>query len=122
DASSLERTTEVLDRMAKIARETPGVADTVEFAGFNLLGGNQTNTGTMFVPLNEYRKREKPGLDAFSILTRLQQRYISEVPEGFVAVFPPPPVSGIGNAGGYKLMIQDRGNAGLDELQKQAFG
>ena len=35
--------------------------------------------------------------------------------------FPPPPVSGIGNAGGYKLFIQDRGNAGLDELQTQAF-
>ncbi len=122
DASSLERTTAVLDRMAKIARETAGVADTVEFAGFNLLGGNQTNTGTMFIPLHEYSKREKPGLDALGILNHLQQRYIAEVPEGFVAVFPPPPVSGIGNAGGYKLMIQDRANVGLDELQKQAFG
>jgi multidrug efflux pump len=121
DASSLDRTTVVLDRMANIARELPGVAATVEFAGFNLLGGNQTNTGTMFVSLKDYGERRDPDLAATALIRKLQQRYYEEVPEGFVGVFPPPPVSGIGNAGGYKLMIQDRGNAGLEELQAQAF-
>ena len=51
----------------------------------------------------------------------MNERVRAEIPEAFVAVFPPPPVAGIGNAGGYRLFIQDRGNAGLEELQTQAF-
>jgi multidrug efflux pump subunit AcrB len=45
----------------------------------------------------------------------------AEIPEAFVGVFAPPPVSGIGNAGGYKMQIQDRGGAGYDQLQNLAF-
>ncbi len=89
DAASLDRTQAVVDKISKIAHETPGILNTVEFAGFNLFGGNQPNTAAVFLPFKE--------------------------------AFPPPPVAGIGNAGGYKLFIQDRGNAGLDELQTQAF-
>src|SRR5205814_10157266 len=44
------------------------------------------------------------------------------IPEAFVGVFPPPPIMGVGNAGGYRMYIQDRGSAGLEELQRQAFG
>ncbi len=121
DASALDRSEAVLDKMAKIARETPGVKATVEFSGFNLLGGNQTNTATMFVSLEDYDKRHDPQLNAFAILRQLTQRFRKEVPEAFALVFPPPPVSGIGNAGGYKMQIQDRGNAGLEELQKVAY-
>ena len=56
-----------------------------------------------------------------AILAKMNARVRAEIPEAFVAVFPPPPVSGIGNAGGYRLFIQDRGNAGLEELQTEAF-
>ena len=56
-----------------------------------------------------------------AIVAKMNARVRAEIPEAFVAVFPPPPVSGIGNAGGYRLFIQDRGNAGLEELQTQAF-
>src|SRR5207245_5026438 len=56
-----------------------------------------------------------------AILAKINARVRAEIPEALVIAFPPPPVSGIGNAGGYKLFIQDRGNAGLDELQTQAF-
>jgi multidrug efflux pump len=56
-----------------------------------------------------------------TILATLNRRYRAEIPEAFVGVFPPPPVAGIGNAGGYRLYIQDRGNVGLQELQNQAF-
>jgi multidrug efflux pump len=54
-------------------------------------------------------------------LAKMNARVRAEIPEALVAVFPPPPVSGIGNAGGYRLFIQDRGNAGLEELQTEAF-
>ncbi len=57
-----------------------------------------------------------------SILAKLNQRYRAEIPEAFVGVFPPPPIMGVGNAGGYRMYIQDRGSAGLEELQRQAFG
>jgi len=121
DASSLDRTQAVVDKIAKIARETPGVLNTVEFAGFNLFGGNQSNTAAVFLPFKEFSERRSKDQKMPAILAKINQRVRAEIPEAFVAVFPPPPVAGIGNAGGYRLFIQDRGNAGLDELQVQAF-
>jgi multidrug efflux pump len=121
DAASLDRTQAVVDKMAKIARETPGVLNTMEIAGFNLFGGNQPNTGAVFVPFKEFSERKGKDEDMGTILATLNRRYRAEIPEAFVGVFPPPPVAGIGNAGGYRLYIQDRGNAGLQELQNQAF-
>ncbi len=121
DASSLDRTQAVVDKIAKIARETPGILNTVEFAGFNLFGGNQTNTAAVFLPFKEFSERTTPEEGMPAILAKMNARVRAEIPEAFVAVFPPPPVSGIGNAGGYRLFIQDRGNAGLEELQTQAF-
>ena len=121
DASSLDRTQAVVDKIAKIARETPGILNTVEFAGFNLFGGNQTNTAAVFLPFKEFSERTTPEEGMPAIVAQMNARVRAEIPEAFVAVFPPPPVSGIGNAGGYRLFIQDRGNAGLEELQTQAF-
>ena len=121
DASSLDRTQAVVDKIAKIAHETPGILNTVEFAGFNLFGGNQTNTAAVFLPFKEFSERTTLEEGLPSIIAKMNARVRAEIPEALVVVFPPPPVSGIGNAGGYKLFIQDRGNAGLDELQTQAF-
>ena len=61
DAASLDRTQEVVDKMAKIARETPGVLDTMEIAGMNLFGGNQSNTGAVFLPFKEFAERKGAG-------------------------------------------------------------
>jgi multidrug efflux pump len=121
DASSLDRTQAVVDKISKIAHETPGILNTVEFAGFNLFGGNQTNTAAVFLPFKEFSERTGSEEGLPSILAKMNARVRAEIPEALVVVFPPPPVSGIGNAGGYKLFIQDRGNAGLEELQAQAF-
>jgi multidrug efflux pump len=121
DASSLDRTQAVVDKITKIGRETPGVLTTVEFAGFNLFGGNQTNTGAVFLPFKEFSERTGAEEKMPAIVAKMNARVRAEIPEALVAVFPPPPVAGIGNAGGYRVYIQDRGNAGLDELQAQAF-
>jgi multidrug efflux pump len=121
DASSLDRTQAVVDKIAKIAHETPGILNTVEFAGFNLFGGNQTNTAAVFLPFKEFSERTGSEAGLPAIIAKMNARVRAEIPEALVVVFPPPPVSGIGNAGGYKLFIQDRGNAGLEELQAQAF-
>src|SRR5205807_517858 len=95
--------------------------NTVEFAGFNLFGGNQPNTAAVFLPFKEFSERKTREQSLPAILAKINARVRAEIPEALVIAFPPPPVSGIGNAGGYKLFIQDRGNAGLDELQTQAF-
>ena len=60
DAASLDRTQAVVDKITKIAHETPGVLNTVEFAGFNLFGGNQTNTAAVFLPFKEFSERKRP--------------------------------------------------------------
>ena len=121
DAASLDRTQAVVDKITKIGRETPGVFNTVEFAGFNLFGGNQTNTAAVFLPFKEFSERKTADEKMPAIVAKMNARVRAEIPEALVAVFPPPPVSGIGNAGGYRLFIQDRGNAGLEELQTEAF-
>ena len=121
DASSLDRTQSVVDKISKIAHETPGILNTVEFAGFNLFGGNQTNTAAVFLPFKEFSERTNSEEGLPAIIAKMNARVRAEIPEALVVIFPPPPVSGIGNAGGYKLFIQDRGNAGLEELQAQAF-
>src|SRR6476469_4709778 len=121
DAASLDRTQAVVDKITKIGRETPGVLNTVEFAGFNLFGGNQTNTAAVFLPFKEFSERKTVDEKMPAIVAKMNARVRAEIPEALVAVFPPPPVSGIGNAGGYRLFIQDRGNAGLEELQTEAF-
>ena len=121
DAASLDRTQAVVDKIAKIARETPGILNTVEIAGFNLFGGNQTNTAAVFLPFKDFHERDTAEEKMLAIIDKMNARVRAEIPEALVAVFPPPPVAGIGNAGGYKLYIQDRGNAGLEELQTQAF-
>ena len=61
DAASLDRTQAVVDKMAKIARETPGVLNTMEIAGFNLFGGNQPNTAAVFIPFKEFSERTEQG-------------------------------------------------------------
>ncbi len=111
----------MVDKIAKIARETPGILDTIEIAGFNLFGGNQPNTAAVFLPFKNFAERHTAETSMPAIVAKLNARVRAEIPEALVAVFPPPPVAGIGNAGGYRLFIQDRGNAGLEELQTQAF-
>src|SRR5437660_8262808 len=121
DAASLDRTQAVVDKITKIGRETPGILNTVEFAGFNLFGGNLPNTAAVFLPFKEFSERTSRDEELPAILAKMNARVRAEIPEAFFVVFPPPPVAGIGNADGYKLFIQDRGNAGLEELQTEAF-
>jgi hydrophobe/amphiphile efflux-1 (HAE1) family protein len=120
DSASVQRTQEVMARLDRIARATPGVAHTVGVSGQSiLLTSNSSNFGSMFVVLDEFSKRRKPELHAGAIMLRLRQEFREEVRAARVDVFSAPPVPGIGVASGFKLMVEDRGAAGLDSLQKQ---
>jgi multidrug efflux pump len=118
DAASLSRTDAVMTRMSKIARETPGVLNTVEFPGFAVINfANTSNAGTIFVPLKPFAERAKdPSLYGEKIAATLRQKFAG-IQEAYIGVFSPPPVRGLGTLGGFKMQVQDRSGAGLEALQ-----
>ena len=116
DAASLDRTEEVLAEMQKIALEVPGVAHTVAFPGLSVNGlTNSPNSGIVFTPLESFTDRTDPSKSAMAIAAQMNQRFAA-IDEAFVAVFPPPPIQGLGTTGGFKLQIEDRANKGFEAL------
>ncbi|HOW69468.1 MAG TPA: multidrug efflux RND transporter permease subunit [Phycisphaerae bacterium] len=120
DSASLQRTQDVLARVDAIARGTKGVKHTVAVAGQSfLLGANGSNFGSLFIVLDDFENR--PGRELYSevIAMKLRRTYFVEVQDAVVGVFGAPPVDGLGTAGGFKIMLQDRGSNGLAALQEQ---
>ena len=121
DSASLDRTIDVLKQVEKIAQETEGVAHTTGIAGQSIvLNAVNSNFGSMFVILEDFHHRRDPRKSANAIAVHLRQRMFSEILDAQIAVFGAPPVDGLGSAGGFKLMVQDRGDQGLAELQDRA--
>ena len=118
DGASLQRSDEVRKKMSEAARKVPGVIHSVEFTGFSGLDGtNRNNTVTAFLTLAPFEERVKdPHLSGPAITGAVRQKF-AQIQEARVLVFPPPPVRGVGNAGGFKIQIQDRRGAGLEALQ-----
>jgi hydrophobe/amphiphile efflux-1 (HAE1) family protein len=116
DAASLDRTDEVIRRMTEIARKHPGVADAVEFPGLSINGfTNSPNNGILFVTLKPFEERRTPELSGPAIAQELQGEFAG-IQDAYIAIFPPPPVQGLGTIGGFKLYIEDRGDSGVDAL------
>jgi len=118
--ASLDRTEEVVRRMGEIALKQPGVANAVAFPGLSINGfTNSSSAGIVFVTLKPFAERKSPELSAGAIAGALNQQY-SAIQEAFIAVFPPPPVMGLGTVGGFKMQIEDRSSVGYAELDKAA--
>ncbi|MGB0860804.1 MAG: efflux RND transporter permease subunit, partial [Pseudoalteromonas spongiae] len=116
DAASLDRTELVVKEMQKIALEIPGVANAVAFPGLSVNGFTTSpNSAIVFTPLESFDKRTDPSQSAMAIAAQLNQRFMA-IDEAFVAVFPPPPIQGLGTTGGFKLQIEDRENKGFEAL------
>ena len=120
DGATLDRTDRVIRRMSALALSHPGVANAVAFPGLSINGFvNAPNTGIAFVTLKPSAERARhPGMDANSIVGELNQRF-GGIQDAFVAIFPPPPVQGLGAVGGFKLFVEDRGGLGFEELYQQ---
>ncbi|WP_434528442.1 efflux RND transporter permease subunit [Vibrio sp. K4] len=119
DAASLDRTEEVIREMETLALATPGVSQTISFPGLSVNGfTNSPNSGIVFVTLDAFENRADPSLGANAIVAALNQKF-AVIDEAFVAIFPPPPIQGLGSTGGFKLQIEDRGNKGFDQLFQQ---
>ena len=120
DGSTLDRTERVIRKMSELALAHPGVSNSVAFPGLSINGFvNAPNTGIAFVTLKPSKDRTgHAGLDTNSIVGQLNQQFGS-IQDAFVAIFPPPPVQGLGAVGGFKLFVEDRAGLGFEELYKQ---
>jgi len=122
DAASLDRSEDVIRRMDEIALKQPGVEHAVSFPGLSINGfTNSTNSGIVFVTLKPFEERRSADLSAGAIAGALNQKFAA-IQDAYIAVFPPPPVMGLGTIGGFRLQIEDRSDRGFDELYKQTQG
>ena len=104
--SSLQRTDAVVEEMSEIMLAEPGVSNVVAFPGVSVNGfANLPNAAVVFAILDSFEDRESADLSSAAIAGRLSAKFAS-IPDGFAGVFPPPPVPGLGNTGGFKLYIQ----------------
>ncbi|WP_193215071.1 efflux RND transporter permease subunit [Luteolibacter marinus] len=116
EGASLERTDEIIREMGEIALGEEGVNNAVQFPGLSINGfTNSPNSGIAFIGLKPFEERGGPGLSGKEIAAKLQAKFAG-IQGAFVAVFPPPPVNGLGTTGGFKLYIEDRAGHGYDEL------
>jgi multidrug efflux pump len=122
DGATLDRTEAVIRRMSDIALKEPGVESAVAFPGLSINGFiNSSSAGIVFVTLKPFDLRRTPDLSGFAISQKLQKQYAG-VQDAFIAIFPPPPVQGLGTIGGFKLQVEDRADLGyqaLDAAMKQ---
>ncbi|MDQ8731571.1 multidrug efflux RND transporter permease subunit [Bradyrhizobium sp. LHD-71] len=115
-AASLQRTTEVVRQIEKIALETPGVVAAPAFAGFS--GATRTrasNAAALFPVFEEPEVRARKGLTANTIAADLRKR-LAVIQSAFIIVIPPPAVPGIGTGGGFTMRVQDRQGRGSEML------
>ena len=118
DAASLDRTEAVVAQMSKLAKETPGVDHVIGFSGLSVQGFvNLSNTAVLFFPLKSFEERTTKDLSAAAIAQSLNAKF-STIQDAVIFAVSPPPVQGLGNTGGFKLFIQDRGAHGYDELAR----
>jgi hydrophobe/amphiphile efflux-1 (HAE1) family protein len=121
-AASLARTDEVNRRAVEIALKVPGIAHAVNIVGFSgATFTNSPNAGAVFVTLDDFSKRAgDPNQSAAAIQGQLFGR-LAAIQEAMVFVAAPPSVSGIGNAGGFRMMVEDRAGRGPAALQGAVY-
>src|SRR6202047_2578999 len=116
NGSTLDRTEDVIRKMSAIALKHPGVQSAVAFPGLSINGfTNSPNSGIVFVTLKPFEERKSSDLSANALTASLNQQFAA-IEEAFIAIFPPPPVQGVGTVAGFKLYIEDRNGAGLPAL------
>ena len=121
-AASLARTDDVNRRTVEIALKVPGIAHAVNIVGFSGATFTQApNAGAVFVTLAPFEERAKhPEQSAAGLQAELFKR-LSVIQDAQVFVAAPPPVSGIGNAGGFRMMVEDRAGSGPEALQNATY-
>ena len=120
--ATLDRTEAVIRQMSATALKEPGVESAVAFPGLSINGFiNSPSAGIVFVTLKPFSERTSSGLSGMAIAQKLQGKF-GAIQDAMIAIFPPPPVMGLGTIGGFKLQVEDRtdlGDAALDRAMKE---
>ncbi|MBO1271176.1 multidrug efflux RND transporter permease subunit [Shewanella sp. 4t3-1-2LB] len=118
DGATLDRTEAVIRRMGELAANNPNVEDTIAFPGLSISGfTNSPNSGIVFVVLKPFAERQRADQSGNAVALQLNQTF-SGIQDAFIAMFPPPPVMGLGTTGGFKLQLEDRASLGFDQMDK----
>ena len=121
DSSSLDRTKAVMRRVEEVTGKLAGVTHTLSIAGQSILmNANAPNFGAMYVMLDDFHHRAREGLTGPVVASRVQAALQDEIKDGLVNVFEAPPVDGLGTAGGFKVVIEDRSDLGTKEIETVA--
>ncbi|HEY0106572.1 MAG TPA: efflux RND transporter permease subunit, partial [Rhizomicrobium sp.] len=116
--ATLDRSEAVIRKMSAIALAEPGVASAVSFPGLSINGFvNSASAGIVFVTLKPFDQRTSSDLSGMAIAQKLQRKYAG-IQNAMIAIFPPPPVQGLGSIGGFKLQVEDRTDLGDAVLSK----
>lgn len=116
DGASLERSSQIANRIRKICAETPGVSDVLSVEGYSILNAtNAANSVLMIGILKPWDKRTSYALQASSIVKRIQHQ-VHAIPDANIFVFQPPAIPGLGTTGGFEFVLQDRGSGTVKEL------
>lgn len=120
DSASSARTSEVMRQLEEIYDDIPGVSNNLSIGGYSLLGGYAgSNLGFAVIILDPWEDREEPEKSLDAISAQLQQRF-SKIQSAVVFAFAPPPIDGLGAAGGFQMEVLDKGGAGYSALQATA--
>ncbi|UXH78308.1 efflux RND transporter permease subunit [Roseateles amylovorans] len=120
--ATLDRTEEVIRRMSDIALKVPGIRDSIAFPGLSIAGFSAApNEGIVFFGLDEFENRTSSELSKDAILGKVNGA-IQQIQGARMFVVPPPAVDGLGNAGGFKVQVQDRGGLGEQALYGAVWG
>jgi hydrophobe/amphiphile efflux-1 (HAE1) family protein/NodT family efflux transporter outer membrane factor (OMF) lipoprotein len=118
--ATLARTEEVVKQATDIILNTRGVEHVAPFAGLDATTSTvASNSGTIFSGLPSLYNHEIPGVTANTVLAELRVR-LSVIKDARVLTIPPPPVQGLGSAGGFKMMLEDRAGLGSEAVVRAA--
>jgi multidrug efflux pump len=118
EGATLDRSEKVIREMSAIALREPGVENAISFPGLSINGfTNSPSAGIVFVALKPFSERTSSHLSGTAIAQTLQQKYMG-IKDANIAIFPPPPVQGLGQIGGFKLQVEDQTDQGYEALDQ----
>ena len=121
DATSLGATEKVLDEIAAVLEDTPGIRGVIMIGGYSLLDSVVSpNAGAFWIVLDHWDERQTPETQIQTVVNTLNMRF-ARIKGGIVFATRPPPIQGLGSTGGFQMELQDVGGSGLELLQQVAY-